>query len=61
MIRKLGFFLLSPLGKKTDGMRQTDRLDDASTDFVHFRFCGLKEGNLNIFCFVNWRETEVKA
>ena len=36
--------------KKTDGTRQTDGLDDASTDFVQHRFCGLKEGNLNIFC-----------
>lgn len=38
MIRKLGFFLLSLLGKKTDGRRQTDGLDDASTDFVQHHF-----------------------
>lgn len=38
MIRKLGFFLLSLLGKKTDGTRQTDGLDDASTDFVQHRY-----------------------
>lgn len=58
MIRKQGFFLLSLLGKKTDGVRhgeerQTDGLDDASTHFVQQRFCGLKEGNLNIF-FALW-------
>lgn len=64
MIRRLGFFLSSLLGKKTDGTRQMDRLDDASTDAVQHHSCGLKEENLNLlfcFCSLNWREKEVNA
>lgn len=41
-----------------------DRLTDWMTlPLTLYRtvFCGLKEGNLNIFCFFNWREKEVKA
>lgn len=50
MIRKLGFFLLSLLGKKTDGTRQTNGLeDDASTDFVQHRFLWPERGKLEYF------------
>lgn len=49
MIRKLGFFLLSLLGKKTDGTRQTGGLDDASTDFVQHRFLWPERGKLEYF------------
>lgn len=49
MIRKLGFFLSSLLGKKTDGTRQMDRLDDASTDAVQHHFLWPEGGKLESF------------
>lgn len=49
MIRKLRFFLLSLLGKKTDGKTQTDGLDDASTDFVQHRDLWPERGKLEYF------------
>lgn len=63
MIRKLGFFLLSLLGKKTDGTRQTGGLDDASTDFVQHRILWPERGKLEyFFAFsIGEREKEVEA
>lgn len=52
MIRKLGFFLLSLLGKKTDGTRETGGLDGASTDFVQQRFLWPERGKLEYFFFL---------
>lgn len=53
MIRKLGFFLLSLLvGRPMERDRLADWMMLPLTLYSTI-FCGLKEGNLNIFCFFN--------
>lgn len=54
MIRKKAFFLSALLGMKAEGVkhgeeRQTDGLDDASTDFVQQCFLWPERGKLEYF------------